>query len=70
MLKYFMLFLLFTTPALAQTSPSPIEQAIGQKLFQEINAGLSCNSDLINTKAELAKANIKIKELEAKEQSK
>jgi hypothetical protein len=48
----------------AQQQPSPNEQAMGAKLMQEIQQGLSCSASLIGVQAELAKANAGIKELE------
>lgn len=57
--------LLAATSALAQ-SASPNEQAMGVKLLQEIQAGLSCSANLISAQADLAKAQTRIKELEAK----
>lgn len=43
---------------------SPVEQAIGAKLMQEIQSGLNCSVSLITAQAELAKAQARIKELE------
>jgi len=56
--------LLLITPALAQQSPS--EQALSSKLLAEINAGLQCSTTLLSERAELQKAQARIKELEEK----
>ena len=56
--------LLLMTPALAQQSPS--EQALSSKLLAEINAGLQCNTTLLTERAELQKAQARVKELEEK----
>lgn len=53
-------------PASAQQQQSPAEQAMGAKIVQELQAGLTCNISLITVKAELEEAKAKIKELEAK----
>lgn len=57
--------LLLASPGLAQQQ-TPSEQALGTKLLQEIQGGLSCSADLIAVRAELVKANARIKELEEK----
>lgn len=49
-----------------QHQQTPSEQALGAKLMQEIQGGLICNASLISVQAELAKAQARIKELEAK----
>lgn len=59
-------FVALATPALAQQQPSPAEQALGSKLMQEVQAGLNCSADLIVLRAELARANERIKELAPK----
>jgi hypothetical protein len=48
--------------ALAQQQ-SPIEQALSQKIMQEINNGLACNTDLIKVKEELLKAKEELAQL-------
>lgn len=60
---------LLATPVVAQQSV--MEQALLQKLSQEIQAGLACNSTVIGmqgvlaqAKADLEKAKARIKELE------
>jgi hypothetical protein len=59
--------LLISTPALAQQKPpSAAEQALGAKLMQEIQSGLSCSAGLITAQADLVKANERIKALEVK----
>lgn len=60
------LSLLTATSALAQAVGTPSEQAMGTKLMQEIQGGLNCSADLIAARSELAKAQARIKELEAK----
>lgn len=57
-------------PALAQQQPSSGEQALGAKLMQEIQGGLSCSTNLISAQADLAKAQARIKELEPKPETK
>lgn len=49
---------------------TPNEQALGVKLMQEIQGGLSCNANLITVQAELVKANARVKELEPKPEKK
>lgn len=56
-------------PTFAQQQSSPNEQALGRKLFQEMQLGVSCSAELIAVKAELDKANARIKELEPKAKS-
>lgn len=56
---------IIATPVLAQQSPA--EQVLSTKLLQELQASLSCSTDAIILKADLAKAQARIKELEAKE---
>jgi hypothetical protein len=63
------LSLLATTAALAQQQ-TPNEQALGTKLMQEIQGGLNCSASLITLQAELAKAQARVKELEAKAEEK
>lgn len=67
MLRYVFVLLLISSAALAQIAPSPNEQALSAKLMQELQEGLSCNINLIRIKSELAIAQAKIKELEAKD---
>lgn len=62
--------LLMTSPAFAQQQPSAGEQALGAKLMQELQAGLICSTSLISVQTELAKAQARIKELEAKPEEK
>lgn len=74
------LSLLVATSALAQQSDpgqgkleiktTPGEQALGAKLMQEIQSGLNCSASLISVRAELEKAQARIKELEAKPEEK
>ena len=51
--------------ALAQTT-TPTEQVMGTKIMQEVQAGLVCGVNLLAAQADLAKAQARIKELEAK----
>jgi Skp family chaperone for outer membrane proteins len=62
------LSLIAATSALAQqpSAATPNERALGQKLFQEMQSGVTCSSNLIAAQEELAKAQARIKELEAK----
>lgn len=74
------LFLLIATSALAQQpdpgqgkleiKTTPGEQALGAKLMQEIQSGLNCSASLISVRAELEKAQARIKELEPKTEEK
>ncbi len=68
MKKLVIAFSLLSTTALAQTTP--IEQAMGAKIMQEVNAGLACSVNLLNVQADLVKAQARVKELEAKQPSK
>lgn len=49
-----------------QQQQTPLEQALGAKLLGEINAGLACSAESISLKAQLAAAQARIKEIEAK----
>lgn len=60
------LLLLVASPATAQQT-SANEQALVTKLLKEIQEGLNCNTSSITQQAELAKAQARIKELEAKD---
>lgn len=61
--------LIFTTAIMLCAAPvfaqqaSPVEQALGAKLSQEINAGLICNTSLIDLQRQLAEARKQIEEL-------
>ncbi len=55
-----------TSATAQQQTPSPAEQALGQKVMQEVQAAVSCSANLISVQADLAKANARIKELEPK----
>jgi hypothetical protein len=56
---------LLATPALAQQQqPSFTEQAMGQKIMQEINNGLACSARLIEVQKQLETAEAKVKQLE------
>ena len=52
----------------AAQQSTPTEQAMGTKILQEVQAGLTCNVNLISVQTELAKAQAKIKELSPKEE--
>lgn len=60
---------LTATPTFAQQA-SHNEQALGAKLMIEIQSGLGCSANLIGVQAELAKAQARIKDLEAKPEEK
>jgi hypothetical protein len=63
------LMLALSTPAHAQQQPSPMEQALSQKLITEINAALQCSASLVTAQGQLqaAQAQARVKELEPKE---
>jgi hypothetical protein len=69
-IKVAALLFLSTAPAFAQApqppqhQATPSEQALGQKLFQEIQSGIACSSNLFAVQADLVKAQARIKELE------
>lgn len=46
------------------TLKAPAEQALGEKLMQEINAGLSCNAAIITVQRQLDEARKQIEELQ------
>lgn len=50
-----------TSLSLGQTKPSPELEAIGQKLMQEINAGIQCNANAIAGRNELEKLQAEVK---------
>ncbi len=50
--------------ALAQQQPSTTEQALGQRVLNEINANIKCNADLLDLQRQL-KAATATKEPEA-----
>lgn len=60
MLKRIIIFLLLTSTAFAQQQ-TPSEQALAQKLLEEVNANIQLRIQLINAQA-------KIKELEEKQE--
>lgn len=70
MKRFVILLLLVSSPAVAQQTSSPAEQALGIKLMQEIQAGLNCNASTLTMQAELNKAQARIKELEAQSEKK
>lgn len=62
---------LLAAPALAQqpsppSPPSPTEQALTQRLMQEIGNGINCNVSTITLQRQLADAQAQVKQLEAK----
>ena len=61
-----LMMLVFASEAQAQQQTSPTEQAIGNKLLQEINNGIACNANLLVVQKQLADAQAKIKEIEPK----
>lgn len=73
-MKYSIAFLAaavsFNSASAQQQLSSPNEQALGQKVMQEIQLGLNCNAALITVQAELVKVQARVKELEPKEESK
>ena len=48
-----------------QAQPSAFEQALSNKIFNEMNANVQCNTQLITVKQQFDAANARIKELEA-----
>lgn len=63
-------FALYAGQAMAQQPPpSPNEQALGAKVMQEIQAGLTCSASLIEARAELGKANARFADEIAKAQA-
>ena len=65
-LKTFLLVALFPFPALAQAPQADIQaqaQALSQKLMQEINSGLQCQSNAIGLQAALQKETDEVKRL-------
>lgn len=61
------------TVALAQAplpQTSPHEMVLGRRLLIEINDGIKCGADLITVQRTLDQANARVRELEAKYESK
>jgi len=58
--------LIGTAYAQQPQQPSPHDMAVGQKLLDEINASIVCQTGKIMLQSDLDKANMHIKELEAK----
>lgn len=57
--------------AIAQSvAPQATEQALGQKLMQEINAGLQCSAQAMTLKQDLDKATAEVTQLKAKYETK
>lgn len=54
---------LFVTLVRAQPAPPASEQALGQKLLSEIQAGLQCSAQTIQLQAELTKLRAELAEL-------
>ena len=67
MLRAVLVMLLVPTFAMAQQQSPPSEQALGQKLMQEIQAGISCSVNVINLQQELAKVQAELKALKLEE---
>lgn len=72
-LWYMLVFLSTSASALAQEPvnpamppPSPTEQALTQRLMQEIGNGINCSSSAITLQRQLADAQAQVKKLEAK----
>lgn len=68
------LVVLLPVAALAQSAPTPKEQALGSRILFELNANVECNTNLITVREELARARAeleaatkRLKELEKKE---
>lgn len=53
-------------PGPPQAAPSPLEQALMNKLSQEYNAGLQCNANNIAGQAEIQRLQVQIKGLKDK----
>lgn len=70
MKKLVIIALLAASPAFAQQTPPPVEQAMGMKIVQEVQFGVQCNAEMITVKAELAKAQVRLKELEPPKEAK
>jgi xanthine dehydrogenase molybdopterin-binding subunit B len=51
------------TGAAAQQPPTPYEQALGAKLMAEINSELTCSTDLISARNQVADLNRQIDDL-------
>jgi hypothetical protein len=66
MLSIIGMMIILSTCAHAQQQSSPAEQALGSRLMSEIQRGVMCEAGMISLQAELAKAQARIKELEAK----
>ena len=66
MRKFVIAFLLLPAAAFAQPAPTLTEQAMGTKIMQEVQAGLVCGVNLLTAQVDLAKAQARIRELEAK----
>lgn len=66
MKRLILLAAFIATPAIAQQQPSPVEQALGQKLMQEISAGVQCTAQAITLKGEFDKSQEEVKRLTEK----
>jgi hypothetical protein len=69
MFRIISVLLWLVVPAYAQEQ-SASEQALSQKLLQEIGVGLQCSGSLITVTKQLAEAKAKVKELEDKYEKK
>lgn len=58
--------LLIAGIAFAQQPATPLEQALSFKLSREMSDGIQCSAGAVTLQQELAKAQARIKELEAK----
>jgi len=50
----------------APQQPSPMEQALGRKLMQEINTSVTCGAGLVAAQEQLTAAQVRVKALEDK----
>lgn len=48
--------LLLTVPAFAQVAPAPLDQALGEKLVQEVNENVQLRAIIVDLKRQLADA--------------
>lgn len=58
--------LLSAAPAWAQSTSSPVEQALGARLLREIQEGLTCSAEKIAMQAAIDKAAAEAKRLKDK----
>lgn len=58
------LWLLLLWPTFGQERPSPREQAFSSRILTEVNANLTCTTELIALQERLAKAEAELKKLQ------